>query len=385
MLPVSHQPRSLYLHLPFCSVKCHYCDFAVRVLHQSSQIDRYLDHLALEFAALGPLCAPLQTIYLGGGTPSLLNLAQIERLGGLLQTHFDLGQVREWTLEVNPESAEPEQLTAWRAMGVSRASLGIQSFDPALLQSCGRPHRVDDIYTAVAALKAVGLENFSLDLIFGLPQQSLAVWRQSLMAAISLMPAHLSLYALEVHPKTHFGHLNPGLPDEDEASGMYELACAELGAAGLRHYEIANWARPEHQSRHNLVYWQNLPFAAAGVGAHGYLDRRRYAHPDSLAAYYRQCREAVWPWEQTPPQSLAVEIEECVFLGLRLLEQGLDLQAFDERFGRSLLSCYPQVLPELLEQGLLCEQQEFLCLTPQAVLVSNEIFSRFLDPILGPI
>ncbi|HEY9838950.1 MAG TPA: radical SAM family heme chaperone HemW [Candidatus Obscuribacterales bacterium] len=373
-------PASLYLHLPFCSVKCHYCDFVVRVLRQPAQIDRYLDHLALELAALGPLTAGLETLYVGGGTPSLLDIPQIERLGQLLRTHFSLASLAEWTLEVNPESAEADSLAAWQAIGVNRISLGVQSFDPELLKSCGRPHAVGDIHRAVAALKRAGLDNFSLDLIYGLPGQSDASWLLSLNAALALEPAHVSLYALEVHAMTHFGHLQLDLPDEDQAAGMYELACELLGAAGLSHYEIANWARPGRQSRHNTVYWHNLPFAAAGVGAHGYLDRRRYANPASLAEYYRICATASWAWTRIEPQSRAAEIEETVFLGLRLLNQGLDLDAFERRFGSSLASYYPQVLPRLLELGMLHSEGHHLKLTPQAVMVSNTLFSEFLEP-----
>lgn len=373
-------PSALYIHLPFCSVKCHYCDFVVRVLQAPRQIDRYLDHLALELAALGPLTAPLQTLYIGGGTPTLLNIAQIERLGQLLQTHFKQAEGGEWTLEVNPESADAEHLSRWQSWGVNRVSLGVQSFDPDLLQSCGRPHGLEDIYRAVATLKALRLDNFSLDLIYGLPGQSSESWLLSLNAALALEPAHVSLYALEVHPRTHFGHLQLDLPDEDQAADMYEMACERLAAAGLTHYEIANWARPGQQSRHNTVYWQNAPFAAAGVGAHGYLQRRRYAHPASLAEYYRLCQSGSWPWLETPPQTRVAEIEETVFLGLRLLQQGLNLPAFASRFQRSLNSCYPQLLPRLLEQGLLQLNGEQLRLAPAAVMISNSIFSEFLEP-----
>lgn len=379
--------RSLYLHLPFCSVKCHYCDFVVRVLHSPAQIDRYLDHLALELAALGPQCGPLETVYLGGGTPSILDLPQIDRLGKLLQTHFDLSQVQEWTLEVNPETAVPEELAAWCAIGVNRASLGVQSFEPELLKSCGRPHGVEQISLAVEHLKQAGLKNFSLDLIYALPEQTLAGWEQSLKSAIALAPEHVSLYALEVHDKTQFGHQNLNLPSDDLAADMYDLACDYLGAAGFSHYEIANWARPGRQSRHNTVYWHNVPFAAAGVGAHGCLwlaaGSVRYAHPDSLAAYYRQCQQALWPWEQTPAQTLSEQIEETVFLGLRLLNEGLNVQGFQQRFGRSLQSCYPKVLPALLAKGQLLEVDTQLRLAADAVMLSNEIFAEFLDPELS--
>ncbi len=378
--------RSLYLHLPFCSVKCHYCDFVVRVLSKPEQIDRYLEHLELELAALAAHCSELETVYLGGGTPSLLSIVQIKRLGRMLHQHFRLEQVQEWTLEVNPETAETDSLKAWRQIGVNRVSLGVQSFDAALLTSCGRPHGVAEISQAVKTLKQVGLENFSLDLIYGLPEQSLESWKQSLLAAIALAPRHVSLYALEVHEKTHFGHQQLNLPGDELAADMYDLACEALGQAGFVHYEIANWGLPGYHSRHNTVYWQNSPFAAAGVGAHGYLMSQdgpvRYAHPDSLATYYRQSLQSIWPWEQTEAQTQSEQIEETVFLGLRLLEQGIDLDAFEARFGRSLLSYYPRVLPRLLELGQLIKIEQRLRLSPDAVMLSNEIFAEFLDPEL---
>lgn len=373
-------PRSLYLHLPFCSVKCHYCDFAVRVLEKTAQMTRYLDHLVQELVALGSLTAPLRTLYIGGGTPSLLEPDQIGQLGDALRAHFELGGLEEWTLEVNPESADAGRLALWQALGVNRISLGVQSFDAALLQRCGRPHGVADIHAAVATLRALGLRHYSFDLIYGLPEQTAESWAESLEQALALEPEHVSLYALEVHPHTHFGHLPLRLPDEELAASMYEMACERLDAAGLQHYEIANWALPGRQSRHNQVYWRNLPFAAAGVGAHGYLQRRRYAHTASLAEYYRRMRAAAWPWLEIPPQSLSAEIEETVFLGLRLLEEGLDTAAFEARFGRSLASCYPRVLPRLLEKGLLLAKAGRLYLAPAAVMISNEVFSELLEP-----
>jgi len=382
MSAISAKPaRSLYLHLPFCSVKCHYCDFVVRVLHAPSQIDRYLTHLALELPVLSALAAPLHTLYLGGGTPSLLQASQIQSLSQLLHQHFDLHSLQEWTLEANPESLEPNLLQHWLQAGVNRVSLGVQSFDPALLASCGRPHHLEDIYRAVKILQASEL-NYSLDLIYGLPGQSLESWEQSLTAALQLGPDHLSLYALEVHRATHFGHQNLNLPDDERVVAMYQLACEHLAAAGYQHYELANWCLPGRASQHNRVYWQHAPFLAAGVGAHGYIQGRRYAHERSLAAYYQACQSGHWPWQNTPPQSLAAEIEETVFLGLRLLQEGLDLAAFEKRFQRSLLSCYPKVLPRLLSLAYLSLQGQTLRLNPELVSLSNEVFAEFLEPSL---
>ena len=375
------EARSLYIHLPFCQHKCHYCDFVVRVLHSPSQIDRYLDHLRLDLQALSAFAAPLKTVYLGGGTPSLLSVAQIERLAEMLQQSFQLRQVQEWTLEANPEHLPEAELEAWMQLGVNRVSLGVQTFDPALLASCGRSHSLADIERVVALIQRFQL-NLSLDLIYGLPEQSLQSWSDSLAAAQALQPDHLSLYALEVHPDTVFGHRTLPLPEDDETVAMYELACEQLARAGYRHYEIANWCLPGRPSRHNRVYWQNLPFLAAGVGAHGYFAGRRYAHSASLLDYYLNCQAGRWPWDEAEPQSLSEAIEETVFLGLRLLIEGLDLQAFETRFQRALSACYPEVLPRLLAQGHLLLADGHLRLSPAAVPVSNVILAEFLEPVL---
>lgn len=376
-------PTALYLHLPFCTFKCHYCDFAVRVLQNSSQIDRYLDHLTLELQALGPLAAPLRTLYIGGGTPSLLEPAQIKRLSQCLQQSFDLAHLQECTLEVNPESANAEALKHWQALGVNRLSLGVQSFDPELLKNCGRNHGIADIEQAVLTFENLGFEDYSLDLIYGLPEQSMISWQASLQAAVALKPTHISLYALEVHPQTQFGHQSLRLPDEDLAADMYEQAVETLGKSGLEHYEIANWGLAHHWSQHNQVYWRNLPFLAAGVGAHGYLQQRRYANPRGLRDYYQQCKQQNWAWNSTPPQPLSEAIEETVFLGLRLLISGLDLTAFEGRFGAPLLDFYPEVLPRMLQHGLLEQEAKHLKLSTEAVLVSNAIMAEFLEPDLA--
>lgn len=375
------QARSLYIHLPFCRHKCHYCDFVVRILHTPSQIDRYLDHLTLDLQALSSFAAPLKTVYLGGGTPSLLSVAQIERLADMLQQSFQLRQVQEWTLEANPEDLPEAELAAWMQLGVNRISLGVQTFDPELLASCGRSHSLADIERAVRLVQSRQL-NLSLDLIYGLPEQRLQSWDASLAAALALQPDHLSLYALEVHPATVFGHFNPPLPEEDDTVAMYDLACARLAQAGYQHYEIANWCLPGRPSRHNRVYWQNLPFLAAGVGAHGYVTGRRYAHSASLRDYYLDCQAERWPWDVAEPQPLSEAIEETVFLGLRLLIEGLDLQAFETRFERALLACYPEILPRLLAQGHLLLEDGHLRLSPDAVSVSNVILAEFLEPVL---
>lgn len=376
--------QGLYLHLPFCLRKCAYCDFTVRVLEKREQISRYLDHLELELAALRALPMQLKTLYFGGGTPSLLNLNELGRLCQNLHQSLDLSQLQEWTLEVNPETGSQAYFEQCRALGINRVSLGVQSFQPEELALSGRSHTATDIFRCVDALRSAGLENISLDLIYGLPDQNLEAWQKTLKQALALAPTHLSLYALEIHEKTAWGHLERKQilrrPSEESEVAMYEMACQILTESGFEHYEIANWSQPGQASQHNLLYWQAAPVLALGVGAHGYWQNRRYANPDQLKAYYSLCQAQNWSWDTAPVQSRQDAAAEWVILGLRLLQRGIDNRQFVQEFGCSLATAYPHELPRLLEMGLLCWRGEQLCLTPEAVLLSNEVFSALLEP-----
>lgn len=376
------QASSLYLHIPFCSRKCAYCDFAVRVLQHEQQVSRYVEHLALELAAMAPFASSLNTLYIGGGTPSVLTVPHIEALQRLLEQFFDLSHLQEWTLEVNPEHAEPAALAAWKNAGVNRISLGVQSFDNTLLQRCGRLHDREHIFEAVSRIQAAGFNNWSLDLMYALPEQTLEQWKDTLTQAIALAPAHISLYALEVHPRTLFGVQDIAAFSEDLAGDMYELACDSLQAAGFVHYEIANFCQPHSASQHNQVYWQTQPFVAVGVGAHGYVQGKRYENPADLGAYYRQCRTGAWPVLHTSAQPLAEAIEEFMFLGLRQLERGVFFADFEQRFQRTIKACYGDRIVNLLQQGLLQQTPQGLRLSPQAVGLSNRVLAEFLEPLL---
>ena len=377
------EPRSLYVHIPFCLHKCSYCDFTVRVLHQSAQIDRYLDHLALELRHI-PQHYALDTLYCGGGTPSLLSTSQFARLHALLAEAFDLSALQEWTFEANPETVTPTLAAAWIQAGVSRISLGVQSFDDAELATCGRSHRSSDVTQAVQILRQAGGTQISLDLIYGLPGQTVSTWQYTLEQALDLSPDHLSLYCLEIHSHTAWGYLEQQerleIPEDETLAQCYQAAVTSLAAAGYQHYEIANWCRPDRQSAHNLAYWHNVPYLAVGVGAHGYYHNRRYANPASLTAYYAQCQQGQTAWAEAPPLTRQAEIEETLFLGLRLLNEGISRAAFAGRFGQSLDSLYPTTLPQLLASGHLQDTGTHVILHPDAVLSSNEVFTALLEP-----
>lgn len=383
----STRPQGLYVHLPFCLRKCHYCDFTVRVLERREQISRYLNHLELELAALSALPMQLKTLYFGGGTPSILNEAELERLCQGLHTALDLSQLQEWTLEVNPETGSQGYFEHCKALGINRVSLGVQSFQPEELAQSGRSHRPADILRAVNELQTAGLTNISFDLIYGLPGQDLKAWENTLEQALDLTPTHLSLYSLEVHEKTAWGQRERQnkliRPSEESEVAMYEMACQILAQAGFEHYEIANWGLPGQHSHHNKLYWQAASVLALGVGAHGYWQNRRYANSDHLKTYYQNCQSQDWSWENTPAQPRQDAAAERVILGLRLLQEGVNNRVFGQEFGTSLQAAYPKELPKLLDQGLLCWRGEHLCLPAEAVLLSNEVFSALLEPQLA--
>lgn len=341
-------------------------------------MERYLEHLFREIHGLSPQLQPLKTLYLGGGTPSLVPLDALTQLAGQLPRTPDC----EWTLEVNPETVTPQRATAWRELGINRISLGVQSFVDELLIRCGRTHTAHQVVRAYHLLQMAGFSNIGLDLIYGLPGQTPDTWQHTLEQAVRLQPQHVSLYALQIEAQTLFGYQEQReqltLPVEDRVVADYEYAVQALGQVGYQHYEISNWAKPGYASHHNLVYWQAQPCWAIGVGAHGYWQNRRYANPETLLAYYRLCQQQNWAWQQTPQQSPQAAMEEFMFLGLRLLQAGIRPHDFAERFGIPLQSVYGEVIQDLIAQGYLIASGDTICLAPQSVLISNEIFQRFL-------
>lgn len=333
---------------------------------------------------------PIQanTFYLGGGTPALMSPEQLSNVYEALAHRITFAPDLEWTLEANPDGFNQEKMRAFMGLGVNRISLGVQSLDAKVLETSGRTHTPENVFQSVSQLKEAGCSNLNLDLIYGLPHQSLKSWCATLEKICALSPQHLSLYALEVHPKTQFGHLDKGgklnLPSEDLSVQYYEVACDALKKAGYVHYEISNWALPGFESKHNLSYWKTRPCFALGVGGHGYYKGRRYANPSQLKGYYEMCQSQQFAWQTTPQQPRSEAIEESVFMGLRLLKEGLDKRDFETRFGLSLDACYPD-LPRWVEAGWLHESATHLRLSAEAVMYSNEVFMKFLDPALEAI
>ena len=369
------RPLGLYIHIPFCRSKCFYCDF-YSLPRSENRMDGYCEALRAALRAAAPDASgrTVDTIYFGGGTPSLLGPV---RLMGLLEAVFELFAVSpgaEITLEANPESAgDPQPLRLLRRAGFNRISLGMQSADDEELRAVGRVHSRQDTEKAVAAARTAGFSELSLDLIYGLPGQSRESWRGSLAAAVSLMPEHLSCYGLKVEPGTplHTRRAEISLPDDDTQADMYLDAAAFLEQEGYKQYEISNFALPGHPSRHNRKYWTLGEYLGFGPGAHSDFRGRRFAVARDLDAFLRGERllsedAAISPRER---------VSERVMLGLRTAE-GIDLSALPVPFAGA-----ETLLSELAAHGLARFEGNRWHLTPRGFLVSNEVIVRVLDAL----
>lgn len=386
---------SLYLHIPFCRHRCAYCDFNTYTGLGDLQ-PAYARALAGEVAQVGragrqqagaPL--PARTVFFGGGTPSLMAPPDLELILQSVRDSFSLAGSAEITMEANPGTVDAAYLEAVRALGVNRLSFGMQSAVSAELALLERSHDYAAVREAVALARAAGFDNVSLDLIYGLPGQTLDSWRESLDAALALAPDHLSLYCLTIEPGTPMQRwLLEGriaAPDPDLAAEQYELACARLAAGGWAHYEISNWARPGRACRHNLTYWRNEPYLGLGAGAHGYAAGTRYENVKQPRTYLRRLANgdgAPYPLSGAVAAYHAVGDEEAMgdtmITQLRLLSEGLDMAAFSRRFGRGVREVYGETIQQLEGWGLLQEQEGRLLLTERGWFLSNQVFYRLL-------
>ena len=373
----------LYVHVPFCIAKCHYCAFISRT-PQKNEIDEYPALLLRELQLYPHDIPPLASIYFGGGTPSLLKPKQLAILLAGIDALATIQADAEITLEVNPGTVDKKSLKEFRDAGINRISLGIQSFDDRFLDRLGRIHSVQQSRQAFRDIRELGFNNVSIDLIHSLPGQNLDQWRAELQHAITLNPEHISIYGLTVEEGTPFAHIyppnSPELVDEDISADMFELADELLTAAGFDHYEIANYARPGFRSRHNSGYWKRDGYRGLGVAAHSFMRDGygvRFCNPDSLTHYQQTVLsgqlERIDEHRLTESDAMA----EYLFLGLRLSE-GVNLSAFEGEFGKSLESVYGSVPSDLVTLGLLQQKGSVLSLTERGMLLSNQVFSRFL-------
>ncbi len=378
---------SLYLHIPFCHTRCHYCDFNTYAGLLPLR-EPYVKALEKEIALAGTMARHAdgalrrsRTIFFGGGTPSLLTVAQITRLLNACSTSFAVDKDAEITMEANPGTLDKEQLQGIRAVGINRLSMGAQSFDAGLLQILGRIHTPEEITQAVTWARAAGFTSINIDFMFGLPGQTMQHWRETLDRALELRPEHLSLYSLIIeegtpfHTWVHEGSLVPG--DEDLCADMYEYADERLSAAGYENYEISNWALPGHHSRHNLTYWQNLPYIGMGAGAYSTFGKRRFSNIREPLDYIKAVNAHRLPEADTEPIEREQDMSETAFLALRTA-MGLHLPTFAQRFSQPFADFAGNRLRPVEEAGLLEQDGEWVRLSKRGRLLGNEVFLRLL-------
>ncbi len=375
---------SLYIHVPFCVRKCNYCDF-VSYPYDRDSVEEYLSGLCQEIELYGDLLSEdekvASTIYFGGGTPSLLPEAGLEKIFNALAKIFIWDETAEITIEANPGTLTPEKLRTLRQLGCNRLSMGVQSFDPEILARLGRIHCVEDVHSAFAQASAVGFENISIDLISGVPGQSLEGWAKTLLQAVELGPEHISAYSLKIEEGTPFGdmkHKGTLVPVEEELDLEIFLHTVDfLKSQGYEHYEISNFCHPGRESKHNLTYWRNQDYLGLGPAAHSKLRSERFNNFAQLGTYKQVLTRLQPPVEERTIVDLQQEISETVFLGLRLIK-GVDLHEFRQRYHQPLEELFPDALVKLRKLGLVEIVNGCLRLTRRGLPLGNEVFAEFL-------
>ena len=404
-----NQPCSLYIHIPFCGHRCAYCDFNTYA-GQEVSIPAYVEALCCEIEFIGknaPEKTTLHTIFFGGGTPSLLNPRQFEVILETISDRFDLSDP-EITIEANPGTVSLSDLHEMRSLGINRISFGVQSANPAELRMLERAHTYFEVINAVTWARQAGFDNLNIDLIYGLPLQTLDDWSATVKLILGLVPEHLSLYALTMEHGTPFGRWSArGLiphPDPDLAADMYEWAGETLDTAGYGQYEISNWAKdfalsgvqrsrnlftpPACACRHNLQYWRGLPYLAVGAGAHGYVNGYRYSNVLRIKTYIDRLTAPRLPALEFPltpatvnhhRQTAQEDMGEFMMTGLRLTREGVSAEIFRERFDREMEDVFGKEVEDLVRLGLLEKQAGRLRLTRRGRLVGNQVFMRFIE------
>lgn len=367
---------SLYLHIPFCIKRCSYCDFVTHTDNSNALIEEYVNRLCNEIESYKPENLEINTIFFGGGTPSVLKIEYMERIFNSINNSFNNKSI-ETTIEINPVNLNRSNLKKYRDLGINRLSMGVQTFDEELLKKINRNHAVNDIYKTYYAAREAGFDNYNLDLIFGLPYQTFEIWQDTLKKAMELNPEHISLYCLDLHDNTPlFTEVEAGitkLPQEEETIKMFEYAKEFLDNNGFTHYEISNWSKTDKQAKHNLAYWKNDDYIGVGVSAASYHNKARYTNTPDINQYLR-----IDNTRDYQTQNQKEEIEETVFMGLRLLEEGLNKKDFFNRFNVSFNDYYLDEIKDLKAKKLITENNDIVKIDKNAIFVSNEIFEAFI-------
>ena len=377
------KPLGIYIHLPFCVQKCRYCDFLSFTEFGEEERRRYLGKVMEEIVGRSQRYRKdyrVDSIFIGGGTPSLFPPSWIEEILDTIYARFHVAEDGENTMEVNPGTVTENRLKGYRRAGINRLSVGVQSFRAGLLTYLGRIHTARDAEETFCAARAAGFSNINLDLIFGIPGQTMDHWKQDMHRALALGSEHLSFYSFQdeegtaIHEDIAAGRVQPLTDLEDRL--MYHHAVETLNAAGYTHYEISNAARPGFSSRHNLKYWSMEDFLGIGLGAHSYMERRRFANTEVWKEYMIASGSrnmTIWTHRNTEQE----DISEYVFLGLRKTE-GINLHAFQAMFGKDFWDIYSEETEGLIRRGLLEHRDEILRLTPLGLDLSNQVFMEYV-------
>lgn len=378
---------AIYVHIPFCVQKCRYCDFLSGPRHLD-KIDQYLDMLIIEISQYRELIKEYQvrSIFLGGGTPSILNENQIRRVMCALWDVIGEQVMKdaEVTIESNPGTLTEEKLKTYRELGINRISMGLQSTFNDELKNLGRIHTYEEFLEGYRLARKVGFQNINIDLMSGLPNQSLEKWETTLARIIELNPEHISAYSLIIEEGTKFYDQygteegEKALPDEELDRLMYQKTKELLSAAGYERYEISNYAKPGYESRHNCSYWTGIDYLGVGLGASSLIQKNRYRNEENMECYLKTLvqNKVVRQMEETLDKQS--EIEEYMILGLRMMK-GVSKSEFFKRFGETMDMKYGEVLAQLKSLELITEEDDFVCLTEKGIDVSNEIFTMFME------
>ena len=371
------KPTSAYVHIPFCTQICYYCDFS-KVFIKNQPVDSYLEHLLEEFQSYD--IQKLSTLYIGGGTPTALSAPQLEVLLDGLTENLDLSVLEELTIEANPGDLDADKIAVLKNSAVNRVSLGVQTFDDKMLKKIGRSHLEKDIYENIDRLKLAGFDNISIDLIYALPGQTMEQVKENAAKAIGLDIPHMSLYSLILENHTVFmNRMRRGklpLPKEELEAEMFEYIIAELERAGFEHYEISNFSKSGFESRHNLMYWDNAEYYGIGAGASGYVNGVRYKNHGPIRHYLSAVEEGNARITEEH-LSQKEQMEEEMFLGLRK-KSGVSMVRFEEKFGRSFDGLYGEIVRDLVQQGLMQIDGDRVRMTKRGLFLGDTVAERFI-------